>query len=82
MVFTTSDIDKVLAYKTWDTKRKTDELLRMDSVMYSNLGSDSTKSEKSEVRVSSRKIYLGIKTIDESTGILFLQAMDSNKHKT
>jgi len=81
-VFTTSDIDKVLSYKTWNTKKKVDELLRMDCSMYCNLGSDSSKSDKGEVRVSSRKIYLGIKSIDESTGTLFLQTMDSNKNKT
>ena len=52
MVFTTSDIDKVLSYKTWNTKKKVDELLRMDCSMYCNLGSDSSKSDKGEVRVS------------------------------
>ena len=72
----------VLHYKTWNTKKKVDELLRMDCSMYCNLGSDSSKSDKGEVRVSSRKIYLGIKSIDESTGTLFLQTMDSNKNKT
>ena len=69
-------------YLTWNTKKKVDELLRMDCSMYCNLGSDSSKSDKGEVRVSSRKIYLGIKSIDESTGTLFLQTMDSNKNKT
>ncbi len=44
MVYTTTDIDKVLSYKTWSNKRKSDELLRMDCNMYCNLGSDSTKS--------------------------------------
>lgn len=81
MVYTTTDIDKVLGYKTWSNRRKQDELLRMDCNMYCNVGSDSTKAEKLEVRKISRKIYTAIKTIDNSMGTLFLQTMDLDKPK-
>jgi len=81
MVYTTSDIDKVLSYKTWNNKKKEDELLRMDCSMYCNLGSDSTQAEKYEVKKVSRKIYLAIKTFNNNLGVLFLQQMDSNKSK-
>jgi hypothetical protein len=49
--------------------------------MYCNVGSDSTKSEKEEVRRYSRKIYNAIKKIDPTMGNLFLQAMDKDPTK-
>lgn len=79
MVYTTTDIDKVLSYKTWSNKRKSDELLRMDCNMYCNLGLDSTKSERTAVRVVSRKIYSAIKTVDDSLGTLLIQTIDPKK---
>lgn len=81
MVYTTSDIAKVLNYKTWSAEKKQDELLRMDCNMYCHIGTDSTKAEKSEVRKTSRKIYLAIKTINHSMGVLFLTTMD-NRERT
>ncbi len=77
MVYTTSDIDKVLTYKTWKDKRKVDKLLEMDCSMHCHLGTDSTKKEKDEVKKMSRRIYLAIKTINNTMGTLFLQTMDS-----
>ena len=77
MDYTTNDIDKILEFKTWSDRRKIDELLRMDCEMYTNLGIDSTKKEKSEVTKNSRRIYKAIKTIDQKMGQTFLLAMDS-----
>ena len=48
----------------------------MDSTLYANLGSDSTKKDKQEVKKQSRQIYLAIKTLDKATGEQFLRAMD------
>jgi hypothetical protein len=79
MVYTHTDIEKVLGYKTWKSKKKVDTLLKMDCKMYCHLGIDSTKQEKLDVRKSSRKIYQAIKTINTNLGTLFLQQMDSNK---
>ncbi len=77
MDYTINDIDKILEFKTWSDRRKIDELLRMDCEMYTNLGIDSTKKEKSEVTKNSRRIYKAIKTIDQRMGHTFLLAMDS-----
>jgi hypothetical protein len=73
MVFTTTEIDKVLNKKSWNIQRKQDELLRMDCKMYCNLGIDSTNVEKLEVRKASRKIYLAIKQLFPKLGDLLLQ---------
>jgi len=81
MVYTIVDIEKVLGYKTWSVRKKQDELLRMDCNMYCNIGRDSTKAAKLEVRKASRKIYTAIKTIDNNMGTLFLQTMDLDKPK-
>lgn len=77
MDYTINDIDKIIEFKTWSDRRKIDELLRMDCEMYTNLGIDSTKKEKSEVTKNSRRIYKAIKTIDQKMGQTFLLAMDS-----
>lgn len=77
MDYTINDIDKILEFKTWSDRKKIDELLRMDCEMYTNLGIDSTKKEKSEVTKNSRRIYKAIKTIDQKMGQTFLLAMDS-----
>jgi len=77
MDYTIKDIDKILEFKTWSDRKKIDELLRMDCEMYTNLGIDSSKKEKSEVTKNSRRIYKAIKTIDQKMGQTFLLAMDS-----
>tara|TARA_R110001632_G_scaffold65040_1_gene154419 strand:- start:1685 stop:1912 length:228 start_codon:yes stop_codon:yes gene_type:complete len=59
---------KILGYKTWSNKRKIDALLELDVNMYTNLGSDSTKKERSNVAKESRFIYRAIKSIDEKLG--------------
>ena len=44
--------------------------------MYTNLGSDSLKSEKQEVKKKSRVIYRAIKELDLETGKLLIQHQD------
>ena len=41
-------IQKIKTYKTWSLKKKVDALLEIDAVMYTNLGIDSTKTEKTK----------------------------------
>ena len=53
-----------------------DQLLFEDANMYANLGSNSTKSEKEEVKKNSRAIYRTIKELDEPTGKLLMQHQD------
>ena len=52
------------------------KLLELDATMYTNLGSDSTKAEKLEVKKNSRMIYRAIKDLDLETGKLLLQHQD------
>lgn len=57
-------------------KERIDELLRIDADMYTNLGSDSTKADKEQVKKNSRLIYRAIKDLDDATGKLLLQHQD------
>lgn len=57
-------------------KEKIDKLLELDCDMYTNLGTDSTKTEKQEVKRMSKKIYRAIQDINEAIGKSLLQAMD------
>ena len=72
------DMEKILEYSSWSDKRKVDALLHIDCVMYTNLGTDSTKSEKDSVTKRSRNIYRAIKTLDPAMGSSFLALMDKN----
>ena len=76
MGYSYNDIDKILEFKTWSDRRKVDELLRIDSSMYCNMGTDSTVGEMRAVHKKSRSIYKAIEKIDKDTGALFLRAMD------
>ena len=69
-------IEKTLALKSISDKQKIDRLLEADTNMYTNLGTDSTKSERDAVKVASRKIYRAIKSIDRGQGELLLRALD------
>jgi CRISPR/Cas system CSM-associated protein Csm2 small subunit len=75
-MYTINDIEKILNFKKWDDKKKIDELLRIDARIYAHQGIDSTKSEKEENKIKSRKIYRAIKQIDKPLGDSFLQLMD------
>jgi hypothetical protein len=57
-------------------QERVDSLLEMDANMYTNLGSDSTKAEKLQVKKNSKFIYRTIKGIDEYTGNLLLKHLD------
>lgn len=76
MGYTFDDVDKIANFKTWSIKEKLDELFRIDSWMYTNLGSDSTKKDREEVKKRSRKIYSAIKRFDPETGRQCLAYMD------
>ena len=58
-------------------KERIDQLLEMDANHYTNLGSDSTKAEKAEVKKNSKMIYKAIKDLDEYTGKLLLEHLDT-----
>ena len=58
-------------------QERTDRLLKLDCTQYTNLGSDSTKAEKTEVKKNSKFIYKQIKGIDELSGNLLLKSLDA-----
>ena len=76
MAYGIDDIEKISTFSTWSTKKKVDELLHMDALMYCNLGTDSTEAERKEVKGNSKKIYQAIKKIDAPTGECLLTDID------
>ena len=69
-------IDKIMSYTSVSDKEQINRLLELDCNMYANLGSDSTKKEKLEVKKNSRAIYRAIKEIDLALGRSLLEHMD------
>ena len=65
--------EKIMSFKTWSTTKKIDNLLEIDATQYTNLGSDSTKSERQSAKITSRYIYRLIKSIDTKLGTLLLR---------
>ena len=76
MEYTINDIEKIVDFKTWSVKQKVDELLRLDCKQYTNLGIDSTKTVRNDVKKTSRKIYRLIKKVDKGLGDKLLHFMD------
>ena len=69
-------VKKIQGYKTWSLKKKVDSLLEIDAIMYTNLGIDSTKTEKKEVKAISRKIYKAISLISPLDGYILESHMN------
>ncbi len=76
MAYSVEDIDKISQFSSWSDKKKIDELLRIDCDLYCNLGTESTKLARENVKKNSRKIYRAIKSIDQDLGAKFLLYMD------
>lgn len=76
MRYTYNDIEKFMKFKTWTDKQKIDKLLEIDCGLYAHLGTDSTRSEKEEVKKRSLEIYRTIKTIDKKLGDELLYSED------
>jgi hypothetical protein len=55
---------------------RTNDLLQLDAIQYTNLGIDSLKSEKKKVKSDSKFIYKQIKSIDTTLGEALINAMD------
>ena len=68
--------DKIINDFNLTIKEKTDNLLQLDAIQYTNLGIDSTKGEKEEVKKNSRYIYRAIQKIDQEMGSKFLHSQD------
>jgi len=77
MEYNYEDVDKIVEFKSWKDKKKISELFRIDSYMYTNLGNDSTKTERDAVKRKSKYIYRAIAKIDPKIGKEMLYFMDS-----
>jgi hypothetical protein len=55
---------------------RTDQLLELDAIQYTNLGIDSKKYEKDKVKSDSKFIYKQIKGFNEETGNLLINHLD------
>lgn len=76
MKYTVNDIEKILEFKSWSSKEKEDELLRIDCAMYTYLGTDSTKQDREQVKKNSRIIYRALKNINPQLSEHLMTAID------
>lgn len=75
MEYNYEDIDKVVNFKTWNNKKKIEELFRIDSYMYTTLGIDSTDKERNVVERKSKAIYKEISKLDPYIGSELLRSI-------
>tara|TARA_R110000803_G_scaffold59517_1_gene118151 strand:+ start:394 stop:627 length:234 start_codon:yes stop_codon:yes gene_type:complete len=76
MIFTKESIDKIFNYTSISNIEKINRMLKIDATQYTNLGIDSTKSEKEIVKKNSRYIYKVISRINPEIGRQFLEHQD------
>lgn len=77
MEYSYEDVEKVINFSSWSDRKKIEELFRIDTYMYTNLGLDSLKKEREDVRKKSRYIYRAISKIDPKIGKHLISNMDS-----
>lgn len=58
-------------------KERTDSILELDAIQYTNLGIDSTKTEKKKVKSDSKHLYKLIRGFNETDGNLLVNHLDS-----
>jgi len=58
-------------------RERTNQLLELDAIQYTNLGTDSKKYEKEKVKSDSKFIYKEIQKFNEIDGKLLLNHLDS-----
>ena len=71
--------DTVAGYTTKKDIEKTDALLELDTLMYTQLGIESSIKDKRETKKKSRVIYRTIKSYNKTLGDSLLQHMDPDK---
>jgi len=70
------EVLKIAAEYQKTVLERINQLLEIDAIQYQNLGSESSKADKLEVKKNSRFIYRTIKDLDINTGKLLLQHQD------
>lgn len=68
--------DRITGFKTKSEKEKMDALLELDTMLYTQLGTDSSLKDKRETKKKSRIIYRAIKSFNKEVGDQLLQHMD------
>ena len=76
MDYNVEDIDKILNFKTWSDNKKIDTLLFIDCCLYTNLGKESTQTERQITKSKSKKLYKAIGKIDAAIGKQILNSLD------
>jgi len=76
MIYKKELIDKIFNYTSISNIEKINRMLEIDAIQYTNLGSDSTKSEKEIVKKNSKYIYRVISRINSEIGRQFLEHQD------
>ena len=76
MIYTKELIDKIFNYTSISNIEKINRMLEIDAIQYTNLGSDSLKSEKEIVKKNSKYIYKIISKINPEIGRQFLEHQD------
>ena len=76
MIYTKELIDKIFNYTSISNIEKINRMLEIDAIQYTNLGSDSLKSEKEIVKKNSKYIYKTISKINPEIGRQFLEHQD------
>jgi len=74
-----SAVGQLLTSDHGSDREKIDDLLRINANLHSQLGSDSTKTEKEYVRKLSRIIFRAIKTVDRHIGESFIRTQDGHQ---
>jgi len=67
---------KIVSDYKRSTEEKTNNLLRLNAISHSNLGTDSTKAEKKKVKTDSRFIFNEVKKLNKDLGGLLITHMD------
>ena len=66
-------IDKIMSYKTYTDEDKIDCLLEINAEIYTNIGTDTSKSEIQQAESDSKYIYRNIQKLDDRLGRLLLR---------
>ncbi len=66
-------IDKIMSYKTYTDEDKIDRLLEINAEIYTNIGTDTNKSEIQQAESDSKYIYRNIQKLDDRLGRLLLR---------
>lgn len=69
--------EKIVKDFELSVRDRVDAVLEIDAISYTNLGTDSTKTEKRKVKADSKYLYRLIKGIDEPTGNLLINHLDA-----